>query len=100
MNELETLQLARKALEDAIDWVSSMHPTTSRRARRTLYYEAATAVDALITERVHASLPARGTVRVRTLSQQCGLHNDHANCPGETTLGTERCACHCHELQR
>jgi hypothetical protein len=99
MNELETLQLARKALEDAIDWVSSMHPTTSRRARRTLYYEAATAVDALITERVHASLPVQRLRPRRELSQQCGLYSDHANCPGETTLGTERCACHCHEMQ-
>lgn len=34
------------------------------------------------------------------MSQACGLYKDHDNCPGETTLGTKRCACECHEDRR
>lgn len=31
------------------------------------------------------------------MSQHCGVHGDHKNCPGTTTLGTKSCRCACHE---
>jgi hypothetical protein len=30
------------------------------------------------------------------MPQHCRVMGDHAGCPGETTLGTQKCQCPCH----